>query len=732
MRRENDSPKEDPEKTEDRSEALKGPEGSNDKPEETSKTPEGDASRGEVAIYAFGNIEGAVADHVPTYLSSILVVTAYVNPMLLGLAYGIKTLWDGITDPIMASITDNTKSRYGRRRPYILIGGVLRILFLIAFVYFMPRATVLPNAYMEHQKVVSENCKALAKDHEAVVKSFEQLPEADPETQKRILSMLSGQVPAGLVESIKILFNGEKDTSMVGKAELAMKTLNETIPYLEEELFTREKEVADQKALLANSASSSKEAIKEQAILNTRLKDLDKVKNLIRDSHLAQSQAIAIIAGTRYLINTYGEPHSGAHISLEETQIQAQRLMEEAGTPVIPVFELEEKPAPKRGKPKGSWEKLKDGFIAFNQPENASQRTLVLYFLVGILIFTTLTTMNSVAYHALGIELSPSYDGRTQVVVYKSIMNKIAGIAQHWVPVLCFSLLFQNAFDGLFYVMVGVAIIGIPSTLLMFFKTRERTHAIVKKSGDRPNIFKTIWQISKNPDFLRILFLFVFIGLTNGLFAAMGFYLNVYWVMGSALSGATLIAWISMLAWVLGFLSLPIINWGCRKFQKHNLLKFAIIWMAIGTALKWWALNPEHPEYQFILPFFFSVGISMVYTVLPTMLADATDSDELRYGLRREGMFGAVNAFLMKLIGTLTPVLAGALLVASGFQPELEGNQSAQTITNMRLMYSLVPAVMLLFALVALWKYPLTRERVFEIKEILKKRHEAEKTQNAI
>jgi GPH family glycoside/pentoside/hexuronide:cation symporter len=266
-------------------------------------------------------------------------------------------------------------------------------------------------------------------------------------------------------------------------------------------------------------------------------------------------------------------------------------------------------------------------------------------------------------------------------------------------------------------------VIGIPSTVLMCMYVRERTWVPVDRKA-KAGLLRSMWQVGSNADFLRIFGLFMMIGLTNGVFQQLGFFLNVYWVMGSALSGATLGAWVAMVAWVLGFLTLPLVNWGCRKFQKHRVLQVAIVWMAIGTAIKWWAMNPEHPEYQFILPFFFSVGISMVYTVLPTMMADVTDVDELRHGVRREGMFGAVMAFLMKFMYTLTPLLAGAVLVVSGFDPSLEYRQAPETIWWMRILYSFVPAGMLLFALLLLWKYPLTRARVDAVKAELAERHE--------
>ena len=45
----------------------------------------------------------------------------------VGLAMSIPTFWDAITDPVMGHITDNTRSRWGRRHPYILLGGLASV-----------------------------------------------------------------------------------------------------------------------------------------------------------------------------------------------------------------------------------------------------------------------------------------------------------------------------------------------------------------------------------------------------------------------------------------------------------------------------------------------------------------------------------------------------------------------------------------------------------------------------
>lgn len=47
---------------------------------------------------------------------------------LIGLAMSVAIFWDAVSDPIMGHISDNTRSRFGRRLPYMLIGGVMMVL----------------------------------------------------------------------------------------------------------------------------------------------------------------------------------------------------------------------------------------------------------------------------------------------------------------------------------------------------------------------------------------------------------------------------------------------------------------------------------------------------------------------------------------------------------------------------------------------------------------------------
>ena len=48
-----------------------------------------------------------------------------LNPGLAGLAMSLSVLWEAISEPLMGHISDNTRSRWGRRHQYMLPGGLL-------------------------------------------------------------------------------------------------------------------------------------------------------------------------------------------------------------------------------------------------------------------------------------------------------------------------------------------------------------------------------------------------------------------------------------------------------------------------------------------------------------------------------------------------------------------------------------------------------------------------------
>ena len=64
---------------------------------------------------------GGISNFALLYYTSVLGLGAG----MAGLALSISVFWDAITDPVMGHITDHTRSRWGRRLPYVLLGGLL-------------------------------------------------------------------------------------------------------------------------------------------------------------------------------------------------------------------------------------------------------------------------------------------------------------------------------------------------------------------------------------------------------------------------------------------------------------------------------------------------------------------------------------------------------------------------------------------------------------------------------
>lgn len=86
----------------------------------------GIASIGDAAPYNF----------IAMYLIFYLTTVVGMNPVTAGLIYSTATIIQGVVGVFLGPITDNTRNRFGRRRPFILIGGIL--IFLTLILLFRP------------------------------------------------------------------------------------------------------------------------------------------------------------------------------------------------------------------------------------------------------------------------------------------------------------------------------------------------------------------------------------------------------------------------------------------------------------------------------------------------------------------------------------------------------------------------------------------------------------------
>jgi len=97
--------------------------------------------RGEKVAYALGTGPDLWGHWLyPAVAYPIFNIALGMPPALVGLALALIRFFDAASDPLFGWLSDNTRTRFGRRRPYILVGSILAGLAL-PLLYFVPRGS---------------------------------------------------------------------------------------------------------------------------------------------------------------------------------------------------------------------------------------------------------------------------------------------------------------------------------------------------------------------------------------------------------------------------------------------------------------------------------------------------------------------------------------------------------------------------------------------------------------
>lgn len=79
----------------------------------------------EKIIYGMGDLSANILlAAFSFYLLFFMVSIGGLKPALASLVFLVAKIWDAITDVWMGRISDNTKSRFGKRRVYMIFGAV--------------------------------------------------------------------------------------------------------------------------------------------------------------------------------------------------------------------------------------------------------------------------------------------------------------------------------------------------------------------------------------------------------------------------------------------------------------------------------------------------------------------------------------------------------------------------------------------------------------------------------
>ena len=367
-------------------------------------------------------------------------------------------------------------------------------------------------------------------------------------------------------------------------------------------------------------------------------------------------------------------------------------------------------------------------------PEN-SQLYNFWYFLILSLVYLIGNTMFSTPLIGLGYEMTSDYNERTRLMASSQMVGQIAWMIVPWFWVLIADPdLFESQAVGVrqLSIIVGATCMFLGVLPAIFIKEVDQTHLenrakITFKTmfSNLKDLFNGIKQISKNKQFVKLCgatFL-VFNGFQ--MVASFSYFIIVFYMFkGNYGDAGHWPAWFSTISAVAtAFLVIPIINWMANKVGKRKAFIYATAISIVGYLLKWWGFSPTNPWLIFIPVPLMSFGIGGLFTLMMSMTADVCDLDELENGMpRKEGTFGAIYWWMVKLGQALALVLGGLVLKLVGFESN-ESIQTADTIINLRIADIVIPAVTAALAIWVMWEYDLDEKRAREIKlELIKRR----------
>ena len=112
-------------------------------------------SRRKKLMYGAGDIGFSLTSTIlGVYFLFFMIEVVGLRPAVAAIPIGIGKIWDFINDPIFGYISDRTRTRWGRRRPYLLFGALpLAFTFTMlwyALVYFKTAPQIIGSSLINN------------------------------------------------------------------------------------------------------------------------------------------------------------------------------------------------------------------------------------------------------------------------------------------------------------------------------------------------------------------------------------------------------------------------------------------------------------------------------------------------------------------------------------------------------------------------------------------------------
>jgi len=369
------------------------------------------------------------------------------------------------------------------------------------------------------------------------------------------------------------------------------------------------------------------------------------------------------------------------------------------------------------------WQLFRENSVAYN----------FTYVMLWSFVFYLGLTIFGVPFVSMGYEMSDDYHERTNVMAISQWIGQWAWVIAPWFWVIMYDpSWFPTADEATRTLAVWVAVVFTlcamaPAIFIKSESTKDRNDYeplnISGIFGSLKNIALGFKEAFASVPFRRLCIATFLIFNGFNTIASFTFFLIKSHLFNDDASAVgvwpTLFG--SVGALITTFLVIPIVAWMSKRLGKKRAFILSQAISIIGYILLWFLMIPGKPYmFLFALPFH-SFGIGGLFTIMMSMTSDVLDIDELNTGKRREGVFGAIYWWMVKLGFAFAGALSGLILTAVNYQSGAVA-QPEGAVDGLRMFFSGLPILCTLIAIAVMWNYKVDENYAKEVRAKLDQR----------
>jgi Na+/melibiose symporter-like transporter len=321
-------------------------------------------------------------------------------------------------------------------------------------------------------------------------------------------------------------------------------------------------------------------------------------------------------------------------------------------------------------------------FYALYNPPNVSDMWQLVWLGVANTLLLQVMTVYHTPHLALGGEMSNDYLGRTSVMAYNTFCLWL-GDTIGWL--MAFRVFFaateefpNGALDPSRYPLFSIIVAGLVIVILGYssWSTMNRIPYLPQpregqKSFGPRELLRDVGQALTNRNYVMLLIGLFFLSMMTGVRIGLWLYTATYfWELDNNQISLFVIG--SFCGYLFAAFAVKRLH---ARFDKRWTGAVALMVYSVGPALPlalgyFGVLSAETPGILWILIAFSTLQhapYSLMITTVTSALADIADENELRYGVRQEGVLYATRTFFQRVDQALGTALAGWVLSSIAF-----------------------------------------------------------------